>query len=142
MDEKNNRHIIFGLGQSGLSCARYFERISQPYSIIDTREHPPGIDEIMSLNGCQSYYFGDIENIVELDKLLSRCDLFVVSPGISLDNSLVRKALELELDVCGDVEIFARKCKKPIVAITGSNGKSTVTDLTDKLINSAGLVSQ
>ncbi len=137
MDVKGNTHIIFGLGQSGLACARYFDRIQQPYSLLDTRQNPPGKKDIQALKYCQQCYFGEFD-----ESILTDCQQLVVSPGISLTTPLVQKAIALNIDVCGDVEIFARVCKKPIVAITGSNGKSTVTDLTDKLINAAGIKSQ
>jgi len=137
MDAKGNTHIIFGLGQSGLSCARYFDRIEQPYLLVDTRDDPPGKDDIYLLSHCQGVSFGNID-----ESILTDCLQLIVSPGISLQTPLVKKAKTLNIDVCGDVEIFARACNKPIVAITGSNGKSTVTDLTDKLINAAGIRTQ
>lgn len=137
MDAIGNTHIIFGLGQSGLSCARYFDRIEQTYLLLDTRENPPGEIEIEQLSHCQGFYFGEID-----ESILAGCCQLVVSPGISLQTPLVKKAIALNIDVCGDVEIFSRACNKPIVAITGSNGKSTVTDLTDKLINASGIKAQ
>ena len=137
MDAKGNTHIIFGLGQSGLSCARYFDRIEQSYLLLDTRENPPGEGEVELLSYCQGICFGEID-----DSILADCRQLVVSPGISLQTPLVKKAKSLNIDVCGDIELFARACNKPIVAITGSNGKSTVTDLTDKLINAAGIKAQ
>ncbi len=137
MDTKGNTHIIFGLGQSGLSCARYFDRIGQTYSLLDTRENPPGKNDVQGLKYCRAFYFGAIE-----ETILDNCQQLVVSPGIALNTPLVQQAIKLGIDVCGDVEIFSRACKKPIIAITGSNGKSTVTDLTDKLIQAAGIKSQ
>jgi len=136
---KKNRptHIIFGLGKSGLSCARYFDRISQKYFIVDSRKQPSGQDQLSDLTFCQGYQFGDIDTA-----LLENCKQLIVSPGISLKNKFVSNAIDKKIDVCGDVEIFARECKKPIVAITGSNGKSTVTDLTDQLITATNIDSQ
>lgn len=137
MDAKGDTHIIFGLGQSGLSCARYFDRIEQTYLLLDTRKNPPGEKEVEHLSHCQGVYFGEIDQ-----SILNGCRQLVVSPGISLQTPLVKKAKAINIDVCGDVELFARACNKPIVAITGSNGKSTVTDLTDKLINASHIKSQ
>ena len=51
-------HIIFGLGLSGLSCARYFDRIGQPFAVLDTRANPPGEKELAKLSNCQSFLFG------------------------------------------------------------------------------------
>jgi len=127
-------HIIFGLGKSGLSCARYFDRISQPYYLVDSRNQPPGQDQVDTLSFCQGIEFGTID-----ESLLETCEQLVVSPGVALTTDFVIKAIKAGIDVCGDVELFARTCNKPIVAITGSNGKSTVTDLADKLINAANI---
>jgi len=140
---KKSKQIIFGLGQSGLSCARYFDRIGQAYSLFDTREEPPGEKDIASLKYCEKYYSGkkfDFESIDE--SVFANCQQMIVSPGIALETPFVEKAKQLNIDVCGDVELFARTCNKPIIAITGSNGKSTVTDLTDRLLNAAGMNSQ
>jgi len=143
MDREKNMHIIFGLGQSGLSCARYFDRISQPYYLLDTRENPPGRSDVENLKYCEGFYFGQSFDFKIIDEsIFTNCQQLIVSPGISLDNFFVKKAKELGIEVCGDIEIFARVCKKPIIVITGSNGKSTVTDLTDKLLRASGINSQ
>lgn len=131
-ESKLATHIIFGLGSSGLSCARYFDRISQEYYLLDTRAVPPGFEQLGSLTHCIGQSFGELD-----DSILDGCKLLVVSPGIALSNSLVVRAYSLGIDVCGDVEVFARNCSKKIVAITGSNGKSTVTELTEKLLNTS-----
>ena len=130
-------HIIFGLGQSGWSCARYFDRIGQSYFVVDSRKSPSGQEKLSDLKLCEGFQFGDIS-----EALLTSCELLVVSPGISLKNKFIAKAMQLNIEVCGDVELFVKNTKKPIVAITGSNGKSTVTDLTDRLIQAAGMNSQ
>lgn len=138
-ETKKSKQIIFGLGQSGLSCARYFDRIGQAYFLFDTREEPPGEKDVASLEYCEEYYSGKTFDFESIDEsVFANCQQMVVSPGISLETPFVKKAKQLNIDVCGDVELFARNCSKPIIAITGSNGKSTVTDLTDKLLNAAG----
>jgi len=135
--QQKETHLILGLGKSGLSCARYFDRIGQSYCLLDTRNNPPGLDQIEDLTHCRATIFGKLEC-----SLLDHCKILVVSPGVALSEPFVREATKRELDVCGDIELFARGCDKPIVAITGSNGKSTVTDLTELLIISAGLNGQ
>jgi len=127
------KHIIFGLGKSGLACARYFDRIRKPYTIVDTRKNL-NLECVKPLAYCQSTFFGDLNN-----GLIRHCEQLIVSPGISLQHPLIKKAQQLNVDICGDVELFARECRKPIVAITGSNGKSTVTDLTATAISLSGL---
>ncbi|MDQ7050793.1 MAG: UDP-N-acetylmuramoyl-L-alanine--D-glutamate ligase [Enterobacterales bacterium] len=127
------KHIIFGLGKSGLSCARYFDRINKPYTLIDSREDLK-LECLKSLICCQSTFFGELDI-----QLVEECLQLVVSPGINLNHPLVKRARQLQVDVCGDVELFARECHKPIVAITGSNGKSTVTDLIAKVMSLNGI---
>jgi len=131
MEHKN---IIFGLGKSGMSCAHYFDRKGIDYTLIDTRSRLPNQNEISQLNNCQAIYLGSIDETV-----LDSCERLIVSPGVSLKHPFVTQANKRNIDVCGDVELFARDCSAKIVAITGSNGKSTVTELTYKLILAAGL---
>ena len=130
----NATHLILGLGKSGLSCARYFDRIGQGYCLLDTRNNPPGLDQVADLTHCETTIFGRLDLT-----LLDDCKMLIVSPGIALSQPFVSEAIKRNLDVCGDIELFARACDKPVIAITGSNGKSTVTDLTEKLINAAGV---
>ncbi len=135
--QKSITHIIYGLGVSGLSCARYFDRIEQPYYLADTRERPPAAEQIDSLEYCQGYSFG-----AQSLKLLDDCQMIVVSPGISLKDPFLVQARSREIELVGDVELFARHCGKKIVAITGSNGKSTVTELSEALLRAAGVNAQ
>ncbi len=129
-----HKNIIFGLGQSGMSCARYFDRKGIHYTLIDTRSNVPNQNEISQLNNCQAIYLGAFD-----ESVLDSCESLIVSPGISLKHPFVTQANKRNIDVCGDVELFARDCSAKIVAITGSNGKSTVTELTYKLILSSGI---
>lgn len=131
MEHKN---IIFGLGKSGMSCAHYFDRKGIYYTLIDTRSNLPNKEEISKLINCEASYFGSID-----DDVLDSCKKLIVSPGISLQHPFVTQAKKRNIDICGDVELFARDCDKKVVAITGSNGKSTVTELTYKLISASGI---
>jgi UDP-N-acetylmuramoylalanine--D-glutamate ligase len=137
IQSNNITHIIFGLGVSGMSCARYFDRIEQTYYLVDTRQHPPGKELVEELACCQGYSFGELPF-----ELLENCKMLVVSPGISLTSEYIVEATKRAIDVVGDVELFVRNSKKPIVAITGSNGKSTVTELTERLLIAAGKKAQ
>jgi len=129
-----HKNIIFGLGKSGMSCARYFDRTGILYTLIDTRSNLPNKNEISKLKNCQASYFGVID-----DQVLDSCERFIVSPGIPLKHPFVTQAKKRNIDICGDVELFARDCDTKIVAITGSNGKSTVTELTNKLTLASGI---
>lgn len=130
---KKNRHLVIGLGATGLSCVRYLVSQNSPVSIVDTRENPP------QLAACQAE-FPHIK--IHLGKfsptVFAEADTLVVSPGMSLEEPCIAHCIANHTPVIGDVEIFARDAKAPIIAITGSNGKSTLTTLMGELIKSAG----
>lgn len=139
---KNQAHqtkvpMILGLGKSGLSCAGYFDRIDQDYIFLDTRNIASGGSQLKDFSNCKEFYFGNLEH-----ELLDRCLALIVSPGVPLTEPFVEFAISSGIEIYGDIEIFVRNSKKPIIAITGSNGKSTVTDLTEKLLRGAGVNAQ
>ena len=130
---KEHRIIIFGLGKSGMSCAHYFDRVGIKYTLVDTRNNLPNQSEIEQLTHCQTTYLGNFD-----ESILDNCKKLIVSPGIALTNSLIVAAKNRNIKICGDIDIFVENCNKKIIAITGSNGKSTVTELTENLIKAAG----
>ncbi|MGV3001766.1 UDP-N-acetylmuramoyl-L-alanine--D-glutamate ligase [Vibrio sp.] len=127
------RVVVVGLGVTGLSVIRYLQKLPQDLSIkvIDTRSEPPGVE---LLDASVEVHTGSWQ----LDWLLE-ADLIVTNPGIALATPEIQQALANNIPVVGDIELFAWAANAPVVAITGSNGKSTVTDLTGVLAKSAGL---
>ncbi|OEF24980.1 UDP-N-acetylmuramoyl-L-alanine--D-glutamate ligase [Vibrio rumoiensis] len=125
--------VVVGLGVTGLSVVKHLQ--SLPYDltikVIDTRAQPPGIEE---LGASIEVHIGSWNT----DWLL-QADLVVTNPGIALATPEIQAALEKNIPVVGDIELFSWAVNAPVVAITGSNGKSTVTDLTGVLAKSAGL---
>lgn len=130
---QNNLHLVIGLGATGLSCVRYL--VSKNISVIvaDTRENPPKLAECKKEFPQVEIYLGKFQEIV-----FEKASVLVVSPGVSLKEPCVQKSIKKNIPVIGDVEIFARDAKAPIIAITGSNGKSTLTVLMGELIKNAG----
>ncbi|HIJ22004.1 MAG: UDP-N-acetylmuramoyl-L-alanine--D-glutamate ligase [Gammaproteobacteria bacterium] len=126
--------MVLGLGKSGQSVVRYFSEHNIPCVVADTRAHPPGLEQIRREFPQLEIVLGPLEQT-----LLCSVAQIVLSPGISIDHPLLQQALEAGVEVVGDVELFARQAKAPVVAITGSNGKSTVTTLVGEMANSAGL---
>ena len=122
--------IVVGLGQTGLSCVRYLLGKGIVPTVVDTRAEPPGRDELPEGVGLLC---GELDGAV-----LSRAEQLVVSPGIPLANPAIRQALAAGVEVIGDIELFARDADAPIVAITGSNGKSTVTAWVGEMAAAAG----
>jgi len=125
---------VIGTGITGLSVARFLAREQQPFVLFDTREVPPNLDKIKS-------EFPDIQlQLGELDAYsLLHFDELIVSPGISIETPAIAAAKHAGVSVVGDIEIFSRFAKAPIVAITGSNAKSTVTTLVGEMAANAGI---
>jgi len=122
--------LILGLGQTGLAVARYLSALHQPFNVMDTRDIAPGHEELEKLApGSLLKWNG--QKFTEYDEL-------VVSPGIAITRDDIRVAQEAGVSVIGDIELFAQANTLPVIAITGSNGKSTVTDLVGALINASG----
>lgn len=130
---KKKFSLIIGLGQTGLSVARYLKRIGKTFIIFDTRPQPAGLTEFQT-------EFPEIEIYLEKydEKKLLQAEEFIVSPGVSLQEPIIKKALKQKISVIGDVELFARTAKAPIIAITGTNAKGTVTTLVGDMAKASG----
>ncbi|WP_316368108.1 UDP-N-acetylmuramoyl-L-alanine--D-glutamate ligase [Candidatus Thiodiazotropha sp. CDECU1] len=126
--------LIVGLGATGLSCARYLAAHGESLAVTDSRENPPGLEALRKDYPDMAMFLGGFQ--AEVFHAASR---LVVSPGVSLDEPLIRAVKERHVEIVGDVELFARAVKAPVVAITGSNGKSTVTTLLGDMARMAGI---
>ncbi len=127
------RALVLGLGRTGLSAARYLDREGLTVRVADTRTNPPGVDALRDQVPAAELRTGAFSS-----SLLDDVAQVVISPGLSLQEPVVREALERGLPVVGDIELFARAAQAPIAAITGTNGKSTVTTLVAGLANAGG----
>ena len=127
------RALVLGLGRTGLSAARYLDREGLTVRVADTRANPPGVDALRDQVPAAELRTGAFSS-----SLLDDVAQVVISPGLSLQEPVVREALERGLPVVGDIELFARAAQAPIAAITGTNGKSTVTTLVAGLANAGG----
>jgi UDP-N-acetylmuramoylalanine--D-glutamate ligase len=126
--------LIVGLGASGLSCARYLRQSGELFAVIDSRVSPPGLQQLRDeMPDVQTYCGGFDQPIMQTAQTI------LLSPGISLKEPHVDAALRRGADIFGDIELFARNADAPVVAITGSNGKSTVTTLVGEMAKAAGL---
>ena len=137
-----NHTIIVGLGATGLSVARFLQREQRPFTLMDSRDNPPNRAIIAE-------EFPDVDCITGgLDaNLLKTATEIVVSPGLSLQTPAIKSATENGVKAIGDIELFTRyqakrntgKTAVPVVAITGSNGKSTVTTLVGQMAHDSGI---
>lgn len=125
--------VVVGLGATGLSCARYLHGIGDRVVVIDSRAEPPQLAALgAALPDCE-VHLGAFDEAV-----LAGAHRLVVSPGVSLDEPLVRRARERGVEVCGDIELFARAAAVPVLGVTGSNGKSTVTTMLAAMLEGSG----
>lgn len=139
MQAIKSMQLIFGLGKTGLSCAQYFNDRNMPFRAMDSRDTAPFATEIAQLYQCQLTLCGDPD--LHLDAMQQHLDgvtQIIVSPGVAIKGAFFDFVKQQNIDIIGDIELFAREAKAPIVAITGSNGKSTVTQLTTELLQAAG----
>jgi len=123
---------VLGLGRTGLSSARYLHRKGLRVRVADTRAQPPGIAALREQVPSAEIRTGPFEA-----ELLDDTALVVISPGLSLREPVATQAAGRGLPVVGDIELFARATLAPVAAITGTNGKSTVTALLAELANAA-----
>lgn len=133
---KNKRVLVLGLGETGLSALRWLFAQGAKVAAADTRENPPNIEAIKAEMPKVALHLGGFDAA-----LLSAVDLLVVSPGISLSESAIQAAVEAGVPVVGDVELFAQyqPSGTKVIAITGANGKTTVTTLVGEMCQAAGL---
>ncbi|KPA93059.1 UDP-N-acetylmuramoyl-L-alanine--D-glutamate ligase [Pseudomonas sp. RHF3.3-3] len=125
--------IVVGLGKSGMSLVRFLANRGVAFAVADTRENPP---ELATLR--RDYPQVEVR-CGELDvEFLCRADELYVSPGLALATPALQAAAARGVKLSGDIELFARNAKAPIVAITGSNAKSTVTTLVGEMAAAAG----
>jgi UDP-N-acetylmuramoylalanine--D-glutamate ligase len=127
--------LIVGLGATGVSVARYLAALGERVRVIDSRAAPPGLAALDS--ACPT---AEVE-LATLDaRWLDGVSRVLLSPGLSVDIPLIAEARRRGLEVIGDVELFARAANAPVIAVTGSNGKSTVATLAAEMLGSQGLV--
>ncbi len=127
--------LVVGLGQTGLSCVRFLAAREIPLAVIDSRDDPPALATMRAEFPEISLYLGGFAA-----RPFADASTLVVSPGVSLREPPIETAIAAGKPVLGDIELFARVVTAPVIAITGSNGKSTVTSLVGEMARRAGRV--
>lgn len=131
--------IIFGLGQTGLSCVRYCHKKEIPMRVLDTGLSPSDVIEFQHDFPYIELYLGALSE-ADFEAILNQAQQVIVSPGVYIpDHPILQYAKSKGIPLIGDIELFSQACQKPYIAITGSNGKTTVTTLVGKLIESLGM---
>lgn len=129
----DRRTLVVGLGKTGLSCVRYLCEKGRDVAVADSRLSPPGLEQLRAEWPDLPVYLGefDAEQFGGFNEL-------VVSPGISVAEPAIRGAADKGAVIRGDIDLFSEAADAPIIAITGSNGKTTVTTLVGEMARAAG----
>lgn len=132
--QREGLRVVVGLGKTGLSCVRFLHQLGYKVAVNDTRTNPPNLAELYA-------EFPDIAvSLGKLDEsLLLTAREIITSPGIAISEPALVAAHKAGIAIIGDIELFCRATDKPIVAITGSNAKSTVTTLVGLMAQNAGV---
>src|SRR6266403_2261116 len=125
---KGKRVMVAGLGVSGRAAARFLSRNGAALVLTD-RNKDVATDELPS---------GEVHLGFESGSWLKGVDLVVTSPGVPRDSVLLKEAVARGIPVIGELELASRFIKAPIVGITGTNGKSTVTTMIGEIFKAAG----
>ena len=130
----STRRAILGLGTTGRSVARFWKARGIPFVALDTRaELANDLDLRRELIGIEAH-FGEFD-----DAVFDTMDLLIASPGIAMDSPVLVKAQQAGVEIRSDIDVFVAETDKPVIGITGSNGKTTTTMLTHHILKSADL---
>ena len=129
-----DRTLVVGLGTTGLAVAKFLASRGEDVRVIDSRAKPPGFE---ALRAAQP----ELEVVLESlhPRWLEGISQVVMSPGLGLDIGIAAEARRRGIPLVGEVELFARTARAPIVAVTGSNGKSTVVTLVARMLAATGI---
>jgi UDP-N-acetylmuramoylalanine--D-glutamate ligase len=131
------RAVVAGVGKTGQSVIRHLLSRGWVVSATDSRSDPPGLEALRHLAPALRISLGGLDVA-----LLASADCVIASPGLSQADPFFAAARQRGLPVIGDIELFARSQVAPVVGITGTNGKSTVTTLVARMANGAGMVAR
>jgi UDP-N-acetylmuramoylalanine--D-glutamate ligase len=130
----SERRVIFGLGVTGQSVARWWRQQGVAFAAVDTRAERADDPSVVADIDPNNSAFGDVDAAFVDD-----CTEMIVSPGVALDHPLVERARGQGCRVRGDIDVFMQAAQAPVVGITGSNGKSTVTSILGAMIAACGV---
>lgn len=134
MEFKDRRVLVVGLARSGVAAAALLCRLGAKVTANDSKTQAELGGALDALSGLSI----DLRLGEAAEGLLAGQDVLVISPGIPYAAPFVQRALSLGIEVIGEVELAARVSRSPLIAITGTNGKTTTTTLTGEIFKNAG----
>lgn len=126
--------LVVGLGRTGLSVVSYLCSLGEPVVVVDSRDIPPGLTALKARFADVEYHTGAFDS-----RLFSNAQRIVISPGVPLNEPALLEARRKNIEITGDIDLFAHEVHAPVIGITGSNGKSTVTLLVTAMARQCGL---
>lgn len=126
--------LVVGLGKTGMSVVRYLCRKNVNVVVTDSREQPPEMETLKRLYPDVKVYTGGFDQ-----EIFIKADRIIASPGVPMTEKALRAALQSDVEITGDIDLFARDVVAPVIGVTGSNGKSTVTALITRMAEHAGI---
>jgi len=126
--------LVVGLGKTGLSVVAYLSALGEKTIVVDSRDIPPGLAVLRQQYPDVTVVTGEFKA-----SLFLQAHRIIVSPGVPLSTPVLQQARSKAIEICGDIDLFAHEVSVPVLGITGSNGKSTVTSLLTQMINDAGM---
>ncbi|OGT63719.1 MAG: UDP-N-acetylmuramoyl-L-alanine--D-glutamate ligase [Gammaproteobacteria bacterium RIFCSPHIGHO2_12_FULL_45_12] len=130
-------YVIVGLGVTGVSCAQFLASQGKPFAVVDSRLTPPQLAAFQAQYPAVTVALGDLDV-----PLLEQATHLILSPGVAQSEPAIARQAARGVPVMGDIELFAQAVKAPVIAITGTNAKSTVTTLVGEMAAYAGLAVQ
>ncbi|MGQ3888428.1 UDP-N-acetylmuramoyl-L-alanine--D-glutamate ligase [Legionella sp. CNM-1927-20] len=127
-------YLVVGLGKTGHSIAGYLQRRNLPFVFYDTRKEVNNLAEFKQQFPGVEIFLSDLPT-----SIYPQLKEIIASPGVALDIPVFTEARQWGIPIIGDIECFAREVSAPVIAITGTNGKSTVTTLVGEIAKAAGL---
>ncbi|MDD5579109.1 MAG: UDP-N-acetylmuramoyl-L-alanine--D-glutamate ligase [Methylobacter sp.] len=134
LDPKDSKVLVVGLGKTGISVAHYLQKLGFNFAITDSRDKPPLFDEFFQQMPDVPVFTGGFD-----EAAFRVATHLIVSPGISLNEKSIIKAGANGSKIISDIDLFACSVDVPIIAITGSNGKSTVTTMLGEMAKECGM---
>jgi UDP-N-acetylmuramoylalanine--D-glutamate ligase len=133
LDPENSKILVVGLGYTGMSVAHYLQKLGFKFAITDSRDKPPLMDDFLQSMLDTPVFTGGFN-----EAAFKVATHLVVSPGVTLAEKSIVKAIASGVRVISDIDLFACSVNEPVIAITGSNGKSTVTTMLGEMAKSFG----
>ena len=133
LDPKTAKILVVGLGITGMSVARFLLSLGFSFAMVDSRDKPPINEDFFQNARDIAVFTGGFD--AAAFKVATH---LIVSPGVSLHEKSIIKAVANGTKIVSDIDLFACAVNVPIVAITGSNGKSTVTTMLGDMATAAG----